>query len=178
MNGKGNEERQRHTIALLVENQPGVLARISGLFSAKGYNILSLSVGETMDPSVSRITLVTEGHPLIIEQIVKQLRKIIDVIKVLDLTASGEDYVERELVLVKVSARGEARAEAMRIAQIFRGNIVDVSPETFTIEFTGNESKIDAALSLLKECGIREIIRTGKVAVLRGPKSLKITGGR
>ncbi len=178
MQQKDNEGVQRHTIALLVENQPGVLARIATLFSAKGYNILSISVGETLDPTVSRITLVTEGHPLIIEQIVKQLRKIIDVIKVLDLTASGMDYVERELVLVKVSARGEARAEAMRIAQIFRGNIVDVSPETFTIEITGNEDKINAAISLLKECGIREIIRTGKVAALRGPKSLKISGGR
>ncbi len=172
---RNNGEKQRHTIALLVENQPGVLARIATLFSAKGYNILSVSVGETIDPEISRITLVTEGHPFIIEQIVKQLRKLIDVIKVLDLTASGEDYVERELVLVKVSARGEARAEAMRIAQIFRGNIVDVSPETFVIEFTGNEGKINAALSLLKECGIREVIRTGKVAVLRGPKSLKIS---
>ena len=166
---------KKHTIALLVENQPGVLARIAGLFSSKGYNILSLSVGETVDPEISRMTIVTEGHPLIIEQIVKQLRKLIDVIKVLDLTASGEDYVERELVLVKVSARGEARAEAMRIAQIFRGNIVDVSPETFTIEFTGDEGKINAAISVLKECGIREIIRTGKVAALRGPKSLKIS---
>ncbi len=172
---KTGNEWKKHTIALLVENQPGVLARIAGLFSAKGYNILSLSVGETVDPEVSRMTIVTEGHPLIIEQIVKQLRKLIDVIKVLDLTASGEDYVERELVLVKVSARGEARAEAMRIAQIFRGSIVDVSPETFTIEFTGDEGKINAAISVLKECGIREIIRTGKVAALRGPKSLKIS---
>ncbi len=175
MSVKRDTEWKRHTIALLVENQPGVLARIAGLFSAKGYNILSLSVGETIDPDVSRMTIVTEGHPLIIEQIVKQLRKLIDVIKVLDLTASGEDYVERELVLVKVSARGEARAEAMRIAQIFRGNIVDVSPETFTIEFTGNEGKINAAINMLRECGIREIIRTGKVAALRGPKSLKIS---
>lgn len=175
MSVRRDTEWKRHTIALLVENQPGVLARIAGLFSAKGYNILSLSVGETIDPDVSRMTIVTEGHPLIIEQIVKQLRKLIDVIKVLDLTASGEDYVERELVLVKVSARGEARAEAMRIAQIFRGNIVDVSPETFTIEFTGNEGKINAAINMLRECGIREIIRTGKVAALRGPKSLKIS---
>jgi acetolactate synthase-1/3 small subunit len=172
---KTNGEWKKHTIALLVENQPGVLARIAGLFSAKGYNILSLSVGETLDPEISRMTIVTEGHPLIIEQIVKQLRKLIDVIKVLDLTATEEDYVERELVLVKVSARGEARAEAMRIAQIFRGNIVDVSPETFTIELTGDEKKINAAINLLKECGIREIIRTGKVAALRGPKSLKIS---
>ncbi len=175
MNAKKDTEWKKHTIALLVENQPGVLARIAGLFSAKGYNILSLSVGETIDPEVSRMTIVTEGHPLIIEQIVKQLRKLIDVIKVLDMTASSEDYVERELVLVKVSARGEARAEAMRIAQIFRGNIVDVSPETFTIEFTGNEGKINAAINMLRECGIREIIRTGKVAALRGPKSLKIS---
>jgi len=172
---KANGEWKKHTIALLVENQPGVLARIAGLFSAKGYNILSLSVGETLDPEISRMTIVTEGHPLIIEQIVKQLRKLIDVIKVLDLTATEEDYVERELVLVKVSARGEARAEAMRIAQIFRGNIIDVSPETFMIELTGDEKKINAAINLLKECGIREVIRTGKVAALRGPKSLKIS---
>ncbi|BAT72058.1 acetolactate synthase I/III small subunit [Thermosulfidibacter takaii ABI70S6] len=175
MADKSCPEKEKHTIALLVENQPGVLARIATLFSSKGYNINSVSVGETLDPEVSRITIVTEGHPFIIEQIVKQLRKLIDVIKVVDLTASKEDYVERELVLVKVNARGESRAEAMRIAQIFRGNIVDVSPETFTIEFTGNEAKINAALELLKECGIREVIRTGKVAVVRGPKSLKIS---
>jgi acetolactate synthase-1/3 small subunit len=169
------EEREKHIIALLVENKPGVLARIAGLFSAKNYNILSLTVGETTDPEVSRMTIVTEGHHLIIEQIVKQLRKLIDVIKVMDLTEVGEKYVERELVLVKVNAKGESRAEAMRIAQIFRGNIVDVSPDTLTIEFTGNEEKIEAAINLLKECGIRELARTGKVAMLRGTKSLKIS---
>lgn len=170
------KEKEKHTISLLVENKPGVLARIAGLFSAKNYNIISLTVGETTDPTVSRMTIVTEGHPLIIEQIVKQLRKLIDVIKVLDLTESGESFVERELVLIKVNAKNsDERAEAMRIAQIFRGNIVDVSPETLTIEFTGNEEKIEAAINLLKECGIRELVRTGKVAILRGTKSLKIS---
>jgi len=165
---------QRHTIALLVENKPGVMARIAGLFSSKDYNIHSLSVGETMDPSVSRMTIVTSGHPLVLEQIVKQLRRLIDVIKVVDLTATGEKFVDREMILLKVNAKGEARTEAMRIADIFRGKIVDVSPETFVIEITGDEGKIQAAIELLKPCGIRELVRTGKVAVMRGPKSLKL----
>jgi len=169
-----NEEMQKHTISLLVENKPGVLARIAGLFSAKNYNIHSLSVGETMDPTVSRMTIVTSGHPQILEQIVKQLRRLIDVIKVVDLTATGEKYVDREMVLVKVNAKGDARAEAMRITEIFRGKIVDVSGETFVIEITGDAGKIDAAIELLKICGIREVARTGKVAVMRGPKSLKL----
>ncbi|RLD92994.1 MAG: acetolactate synthase small subunit [Aquificota bacterium] len=168
------QDIQRHTIALLVENKPGVMARIAGLFSSKDYNIHSLSVGETMDPTVSRMTIVTSGHPLVLEQIVKQLRRLIDVIKVVDLTATGEKFVDREMVLVKVNAKGEARAEAMRIADIFRGKIVDVSPETFVIEITGDEGKIRAAVELLKPCGIRELVRTGKVAVMRGPKSLKL----
>ena len=171
---KHDEGIQRHTLALLVENKPGVMARIAGLFSSKDYNIHSLSVGETMDPSVSRMTIVTSGHPLVLEQIVKQLRRLIDVIKVVDLTATGEKFVDREMVLMKVNAKGEARAEAMRITDIFRGKIVDVSPETFVIEITGDEGKIQAAIELLKPCGIRELVRTGKVAVMRGPKSLKL----
>ena len=168
------EKIDRHAISLLVENKPGVMARIAGLFSSKDYNIHSLSVGETMDPSISRMTIVTSGHPLVLEQIVKQLRRLIDVIKVVDLTATGEKFVDREMVLVKVNAKGEARAEAMRISTIFRGKIVDVSPETFVIEITGDEGKISAAVELLKPCGIRELVRTGKVAVMRGPKSLKL----
>ncbi len=168
------EHVQKHTVSLLVENKPGVMARIAGLFSSKDYNIHSLSVGETLDPSVSRMTIVTSGHPLVLEQIVKQLRRLIDVIKVLDLTATGEKFVDREMILVKVKAKGEFRTEAMRIADIFRGKIVDVSPETFVIEITGDEGKIEAAIELLKPCGIRELVRTGKVAVMRGPKSLKL----
>ena len=169
-----NDKTEVHTISLLVENEPGVMARIAGLFSSKGYNIHSLSVGETLDPSISRMTIVTSGHPLVLEQIVKQLRRLIDVVKVVDLTATGEKFVDREMVLVKVNAKGEARAEAMRISDIFRGKIVDVSPETFVIEITGDEGKIMAAVELLKPCGIRELVRTGKVAVMRGPKSLKL----
>jgi acetolactate synthase-1/3 small subunit len=171
---KENMDVQKHTVSLLVENKPGVMARIAGLFSSKDYNIHSLSVGETLDPSVSRMTIVTSGHPLVLEQIVKQLRRLIDVIKVLDLTATGEKFVDREMILVKVKAKGEFRTEAMRIADIFRGKIVDVSPETFIIEITGDEGKIEAAIELLKPCGIRELVRTGKVAVMRGPKSLKL----
>ena len=175
-NANGYEsEIRKHTIALLVENRPGVLARIASLFSAKNYNIHSLSVGETLDPSVSRITIVTSGHPQIIEQIIKQLRRLIDVIKVVDLTASGDKFVDREMVLVKVNAKGDSRAEVMRISDIFRGKIVDVSSETFVIEITGDEGKIEAFIELLKPCGIRELVRTGKVAVVRGPKSLKLT---
>lgn len=168
------ENMQRHTISLLVENKPGVLARIAGLFSAKDYNIHSLSVGETMDPTISRMTILTSGHPQILEQVVKQLRRLIDVIKVVDLTATKEKFVDREMVLVKVNAKGETRAEAMRIADIFRGKIVDVSQEAFVIEITGDAGKIDAAIELLTPCGIREVARTGKVAVMRGPKSLKL----
>jgi acetolactate synthase-1/3 small subunit len=174
MNGYDSEIR-KHTIALLVENRPGVLARIASLFSAKNYNIHSLSVGETLDSSVSRITIVTSGHPQIIEQIIKQLRRLIDVIKVVDLTASDDRFVDREMVLVKVNAKGDGRAEAMRISDIFRGKIVDVSSDTFVIEITGDEGKIEAFIELLKPYGIREIVRTGKVAVVRGPKSLKLT---
>ena len=158
----------RHTITVLVENKFGVLARIAGLFSARGFNIDSLSVGETIDPSISRMTLVTTGDDQIIEQVNKQLRRLIDVIKVSDLSES--EYVDREMVLLKVSASSQNRAEILRICDIFRGKIIDVSPKTLTLEVTGVQDKIQALIDLLKPFGIIEIARTGKVAMTRGKK--------
>lgn len=155
----------RHTITLLVENKFGVLSRIAGLFSGRGYNIESLSVGETMDPQISTMTIVTTGDDLIIEQITKQLNKLIDVIKVIDMTEL--DHVEREMVLIKVAPKPEEKAEVLRIAEIFRGRIVDSSPKTYTIEVTGDEKKIEAIIDLLKPIGIKEFVRTGKIAIAR-----------
>ncbi len=155
----------RHTISVLVENKFGVLSRISGLFSGRGYNIESLSVGETIDPKVSVMTIVTSGDDWIIEQINKQLNKLIDVIKVVDMTEL--DHVEREMVMIKVAPRQEDKAEVLRIAEIFRGRIVDSSPKTFTIEITGDEKKIAAFVELLRPMGIKEFVRTGKIAIAR-----------
>jgi acetolactate synthase I/III small subunit len=163
------EEHRKHTIAVLVENKFGVLSRVAGLFSARGYNIESLSVGETLDPTVSRMTLVVRGDAFIIEQVIKQLHKLIDVIKVTDL--SEEDHVEREMLLLKVNAEPTARAEILRIADIFRSKVVDVTPTTYTLEATGEEGKIEAIIELLRPFGIQEVVRTGKVAVARSPKS-------
>jgi acetolactate synthase-1/3 small subunit len=160
----------RHTFAVLVENKFGVLGRITGLFSARGFNIESLCVAETEDPSVSRITLVTEGDDKILEQVHKQLNRLIDVIKVTDL--SEEAHVDRELVLIKVNAEDEMRAEVLRIANIFRGKIVDVTPKTYVLEVTGDEGKIRAVLDLLKPLGIKEMVRTGKIAIARGQRML------
>jgi acetolactate synthase-1/3 small subunit len=156
----------RHTISALVKNEFGVLSRVAGLFSARGFNIESLTVAETLDPRFSRMTIVTEGNDQIVEQILKQLRKLIDVIKVSDLT--GKDFVERELALIKVSAEDRTRAEVLRITDIFRGKVVDVTSKTFTVEVTGSEEKLQALINLLKPLGIREIVRTGKVAIPRG----------
>jgi acetolactate synthase I/III small subunit len=156
----------RHTISVLVKNEFGVLSRVSGLFSARGFNIESLTVAETLDPQFSRMTILTEGNDQIIEQILKQLRKLIDVIKVSDLT--GKDFVERELALIKVRAEETTRAEVLRIVDIFRSKVVDVTPKTYTIEVTGAEDKILAMIDLLRPMGIREIARTGRVAVPRG----------
>jgi len=155
----------RHTISVLVENKFGVLSRVAGLFSGRGYNIESLSVGETIDPAISIMTIVTSGDDWIIEQITKQLNKLIDVIKVVDLTEL--DHVEREMVLVKVAPKQENKAEVLRIAEIFRGRVVDSSPSTYTIEITGDEKKIDAFIELIKPIGIKEFVRTGKVAIAR-----------
>ncbi len=155
----------RHTISVLVENKFGVLSRVSGLFSGRGYNIESLSVGETIDPQVSVMTIVTTGDDWVIEQISKQLHKLIDVIKVTDLTEL--DHVEREMVMLKVAPRQENKAEVLRTAEIFRGRIVDSSPSTYTIEITGDEKKIEAFIELMKPMGIKEFVRTGKIAIAR-----------
>lgn len=158
----------RHTITVLVENKFGVLARIASLFSARGFNIDSLSVGETIDPTISRMTLVTSGDDQIIEQVIKQLRRLIDIIKVSDL--SDQEHVEREMVLLKVSADTHNRAEILRICDIFRGKIVDVSTKALTLEVTGVQDKIQALIDLLRPIGIIEIARTGKVAMTRAKK--------
>jgi len=159
---------QKHTISLLVDNEPGVLSRVAGLFSGRGFNIESLCVAETLDPSISRITLVTRGDDSVAEQIKKQLNKLITVIKVHDLT--GTEYVEREMALVKVQAKADYRAEILRIVDIFRCNVVDVSPTHYTIEVTGTAEKLAAILSLLRPVGIKEIARTGAIALGREKK--------
>ncbi len=154
-----------HIISTLVENKFGVLARVAGLFSARGYNIESLSVSPTMDPLTSMITIVTEGDDRIIEQIIKQLNKVIEVLKVVDLTET--DFVERETALIKISAKPEHRDEAIRICEIFRAKVVDSTPQTYTIEITGDQDKIRAIINLLRPLGIKELVRTGRVAIAR-----------
>ncbi len=166
---QNGSEPRKHTIAIQVENKFGVLSRVAGLFSARGYNIESLSVGETLDPTASRMTIVVRGDEFVIEQVMKQLHKLIDVIKVTDLT--DESHVERELVLIRVNAEPQHRAEIMRTADIFRARIVDVTPQSFTIEATGDEGKLEALIELLRPMGIQELVRTGKVAIARGPKT-------
>src|SRR6266568_2809572 len=151
-NGNGSSEPRKHTVSVLVENRFGVLSRVAGLFSARGYNIESLSVGETLDPAVSRITLVVRGDAFVIEQ-------------------SEETHVEREMLLVRVNAEPSARAEVLRIADIFRAKVIDVTAASYTLEVTGEESKIEAMLELLRAFGIQEVVRTGKVAIARSPKT-------
>ena len=158
----------RHTLGVLVENQPGVLSRVSGLFSGRGFNIESLTVAETLDPDISCMTLVTTGDEMIMEQIVKQLNKLVNVIKVIDFREVK--FVDREMALIKVRAEATTRAEVLRIVDIFRGKVVDVSPQFFTIEVTGDEGKIQAILDLLSHLGIVEVVRTGKVAIARSKK--------
>ncbi len=155
----------RHTISVLVENKFGVLTRVAGLFSGRGYNIDTLNVGPTQDPTASRMTIVTRGDDATLEQVVKQLSKLPDVMKVQDFP-EGE-YVDRELVLVKVGVDGKTRAEVMQITDIFRAKIVDVQPKSLTIELTGNESKIEKFLELMGTFGVLDITRTGKVAMAR-----------
>lgn len=158
-------EEQQYLLSILVDNEPGVLSRITGLFSGRGYNIDSLSVAETLEPNVSRITMVTHGSISIVEQIKKQLNKLINVIKVIDLT--GTQYVLREMAMIKVHAKTEHRAEILRITDIFRGQIVDVGIDHFTVKVTGEHEKISAILNLLKPMGIREVVRTGCIALPR-----------
>jgi acetolactate synthase-1/3 small subunit len=158
----------KHALSVLLRNKPGALSRVTGLFSGRGFNIESLCVAETLDPQVSCLTLVTRGSDAIIEQIIKQLHKLIDVIKVSDI--SEGEYVEREMVLIRVKAEAGTRAEVLRIIDIFRGKVVDVSPTSYTVEITGSESKVKAVIDILRPIGIKEIIRTGTIAMSRAPK--------
>jgi len=162
----------RHIISLLMENESGALSRVSGLFSARGYNIESLTVAPTEDASLSRMTIVTSESDEVIEQIIKQLNKLIDVVRVLDL--NDGKYIERELMLVKVKAGDKHRDEMKRISDIFRGRIIDVSDNTFTIELTGSSSKLDAYLESLDGDAIIETVRTGASGIGRGDRILKV----
>ncbi|MCC6543569.1 MAG: acetolactate synthase small subunit [Nitrospirae bacterium] len=156
----------QHIISILVENKFGVLSRVAGLFSGRGFNIESLSVGASVEHSTSQITIVTKGDERIIEQITKQLNKLVDVIKVVDL--ADKDYIVRETALIKIhTTRAEDRSEALRITEIFRARVVDSTPVTYTVEITGDENKIDAIINLLRPLGIKEIVRTGKIAIAR-----------
>jgi acetolactate synthase I/III small subunit len=155
----------RHTISVLVENKFGVLTRIAGLFSGRGYNIDTLNVGPTQDPTTSRMTIVTRGDDATVEQIVKQLNKLVNVIKVQDFGV--EEYIDRELVLVKVAVDSKSRAEVMQITDIFRAKIVDLQAKSLTIEITGNESKVEKLIELMKPFGVLDLTRTGKVALPR-----------
>lgn len=157
----------QHVITMLVDNEPGVLSRIAGLFSGRGYNIESLCVAETIDPQISRITLVTRADAKILEQIEKQLNKLINVVKTADLT--GPDSVQREMALICVQARAEFRAEILRIVDIFRCKVVDVGTEHYIIEVTGTQEKLQALVKLLKPMGIQKIARTGMIALGREP---------
>ncbi len=154
--------------SIIVENQSGVLSRVANLFSARGYNIESLSVAPINEEGLSRMTIVTEGNEQVLEQIGKQLNKLIDVIKVIQF--GEEPFVEREMALIKMHTDMNSRAEVLRIVDIFRGKVVDVSHDSYTIEVTGDSSKIDAILSLLEPLGIKELARTGKVAMIREKK--------
>lgn len=159
----------RHTLAVLVENRPGVLARVAGLFSRRGFNIESITVGRTEDPAVSRMTIVAAADEATLEQITKQLHKLIDVIKISDITM--DDSVDRELALVKVSAEPANRTEILQVVEIFRGSVVDVSHRGMIIEVTGDTEKIDAFVELIRPYGIKEMVRTGKIAMVRGSRS-------
>jgi acetolactate synthase I/III small subunit len=162
----------RHIISLLLENEAGALSRVAGLFSARGYNIESLTVAPTEDSTLSRMTIVTTGSDDVIEQITKQLNKLVDVVKVVDL--SDGEHIERELMLVKVRAAGKDREEMKRMAEIFRGHIIDVTDKSYTIELTGTGTKLDAFLNALERGSILETVRTGASGVGRGDRVLKI----
>ena len=162
----------RHIISILMENEAGALSRVSNLFSARGYNIETLCVAPTDDASLSRMTLVTTGTEDIIEQIVKQLNKLIDVVKLIDLTEGS--HIERELMLIKVKAIGEQRDEMKRLADIFRGRIIDVSDATYTIELTGTSKKLDAFIHSIGRDSLLEVVRSGVTGIARGSKALRI----
>ncbi len=169
---KKEQKLETHTLTVLVDNEPGVLARVIGLFSGRGYNIDSLTVSETEhEAHLSRITIVTSGPPLVIEQIRHQLERLVPVHSVIDLTVSG-NAVERELALVKVAGTGEKRVEAMRLAEAFRAKIIDTSLEHFVFEITGKQSKIEQFLLLMQPLGLVEVSRTGVAAISRGPQRM------
>lgn len=161
----------RHTISLFVDNESGVLSRVAGLFSARGFNIESLNVAETLDPDTSRITLVTTGDDFIIEQVIKRFNNMVNVIWVDDLTE--ETRVEREMILIRVEAKQDTRAEILRMADIFRAKVIDVGAESYTLELTGDKEKVNAFMDLLEPMGIKEIARTGTVAMKRDAKNNK-----
>ncbi len=160
----------KHTISVLLQNKPGVLSRVTGLFSGRGFNIESLCVAETLDSNVSCLTVVSRGDEAILEQITKQLNKLIDVIKVTEITTE-KDFVEREMVLIRVKAEAQTRAEVLRVIDIFRGKVVDVSAKSYAVEVTGSASKIQAVIDILRPIGIKEIIRTGVIAMGRATKT-------
>jgi len=162
----------RHIISILLENEPGALSRVSGLFSARGYNIESLTVAPTEDATLSRMTIVTSGSDEVVEQITKQLNKLIEVVKVVDLSEGA--HIERELMLVKVRAAGKDREEMKRMAEIFRGRIIDVTDRSYTIELTGEGSKLDAFLMAVEPGLILETVRTGASGIGRGERVLKV----
>lgn len=161
----------QHTISVLVENEFGVLSRVANLFSGRGFNIDSLTVAPTNEEGLSRMTIVTRGDEKVLEQINKQLNKLIDVLKVIDFTEGAA--IDREMALIKVSAEDDSRAEVLRIVDIFRANIIDVTPKSYTIEATGSPLKIDAILELLRPLGLKELVRTGSVVIGRGAKGWK-----
>ena len=160
----------RHIIAVLLENEAGALSRVAGLFSARGYNIESLTVAPTDDPSLSRMTLVTTGTDEIVEQVCKQLNKLIDVVKLVNLTKDA--HVERELILIKVKAENEQRDEVKRVVDIFNGHIIDMTDTTYTLEVTGDSEKIDAVLTALKNITMLEVVRSGQLGMGRGDKGI------
>jgi len=162
----------RHIISLLLENEPGALSRVAGLFSARGYNIESLSVAPTEDPSVSRMTIETTGSEEVLEQISKQLNKLIDVIKLAELTEGP--HVEREMMVIKMRATGETREEIKRTTDIFRGRILDVTATTYIVEITGNSDKLDAFLAAIDDRFIIEVVRSGAIGIARGDRSLRL----
>jgi acetolactate synthase-1/3 small subunit len=162
----------KHIIAVLLENEPGALSRVVGLFSARGYNIETLTVAPTEDPSLSRMTIVTTGSDDVMEQITKHLNRLIEVVKVVDLTEA--EYTERELMLIKLRAVGKEREEMKRMADIFRGRIVDVTDRTYTIELTGNTSKLDAFIRAVDRAAILETVRTGSSGIGRGERVLRV----
>ena len=165
----------KHTISVLVKNEPGMLSYVCDLFSSRGFNIESLSVAATIDPNFSRITIVTIGSDIVIEQICKQLNRLINTIKVVKLPQSTDKSINRELILCKINAKDEARAELLHIAEVFGAKILDVTNDSYTLEFCGNNRQIDNLLTVLKPLGVRELVRSGMVAISRENQFVNIT---